>query len=73
MKLSQLFLTLGLLITAAFAFPVVKNRSIAVGDIARLETGTLFFPISKFSFPLVLITVQSVAEPDANMMEYALE
>jgi hypothetical protein len=73
MKLSQLFLTFALLITAAFTFPVVKNRSIAVGDIARLDIGTLFFSISKFSFLLVLITVQTVAEPDATMVEYALE
>jgi hypothetical protein len=73
MKLSQLFLPLALLITAALTLPVVRNRSIAVGDIASLGSGTLFFSTSKFSFPLVLITVQTVAEPDATMVEYALE
>lgn len=73
MKLSQLFLTLTLLITAAFTLPVVKNRSIAVGDIARLDLGTLFPLRFQIFIPLIPKTVQTVAEPDATMVEYALE
>jgi hypothetical protein len=57
MKLSQRFLPLALLITTAFTLPVVMERAIVGGDVARLDIDTLFWSISKFSLPLVLITV----------------
>jgi hypothetical protein len=59
MKLSQLFLTLALLITTAFTIPVVKERAIVGGDIARLDIGNNPLDVGKLCVLLFEASISS--------------